>query len=227
MHQLLLSNSPYKDVFHYKKPVPLNGAGFLRLALLPEWYMNRKNMERRGRDSMDLESSRLIMEPISLEEGQMLIKNPMTFYFQKAIPYEIAWPSYGLKAFLPIYVEKLSKNPEELGFGPWFIKDKHNGGFLIGNAGFSGRPDVDGAIELGYELLDKHNGHNYTGEVIDTLCQWAFYQEVKIIRARCTNKDIPSQKLLKQNGFKKISQERGLLLFERRKVQVENHLSSI
>lgn len=176
---------------------------------------------------MDLESSRLFMEPINLEEGQMLIKNPMAFYFQRGIPYEIAWPSYHLKALLPIYVERLAFNEEELGFGPWFIKDKHNGGFLVGSAGFAGRPDGEGIVEVECELLEKYEDKNYAPEVLDTLCQWAFGQKVNIIRASCSKENVSYQQLLKDTGFKKVRQERGMLMYERKSVKASRYQESL
>lgn len=175
---------------------------------------------------MDLESSRLFMEPISLEEGQMLIKNPMAFYFQRGIPYEIAWPSYRLKAVLPIYVERLVNDNEEIGYGPWFIKDKHQGGFLVGSAGFNGKPDAQGMVEIECDLLDKYKEKNYDAEVLDTLCQWAFRQGVKLIRASCPAENTSYQFLLKENGFKKISNDRGMLVYERKSVKTSHYQES-
>ncbi len=165
---------------------------------------------------MDIESARLLIEPITLDEGQMLVKNPMEYYYEKRIPYDVEWPHYSLKALLPYYLEDLENNKVPLGMGPWIIRDKRKGR-IIGEAGFRSFDEEKKTVEIGYRILQKRQNQGYATEAVSSLCQWAFYQQIKKIRACCDKENIASQRVLKKNGFKKVANDKGLLVYEKRR----------
>ncbi|WP_077622136.1 GNAT family N-acetyltransferase [Sediminibacillus massiliensis] len=175
---------------------------------------------------MDIESSRLIIEPVTLDDGQMLIRNPMEYYYSHQIPYELDWPHDSLKVLLPLYLEDLENDDKALGYGPWIIKDKYKGN-IIGEIGFNGFDDHENTLELGYQIIEKYQGAGYATEAVEAICQWAFYQGVKKITACCDKENKASQKVLKHNGFKKVGNEKGILIYEKlRKVYEKNYQST-
>ncbi|SDJ74842.1 GNAT family N-acetyltransferase [Sediminibacillus albus] len=163
---------------------------------------------------MNIESSRLIIEPITLEDGQMLIKNPMEYYYQHQVPYEVEWPHYSLKAMLPLYLENMESDRVPLGIGPWVIRDKHEG-HIVGEVGFNEYNAEEKSVEIGYRILEKRQKRGYATEAVSSLCQWGFYQDINKITASCDKENIPSQRVLRKNGFKKIGQDRGIVLYEK------------
>lgn len=55
---------------------------------------------------------------------------------------------------------------------------------LIGDLGFGGKPDEQGTVELGYELLSAYRNQGYAFEAVQALVNFAFIQpELKKIIA--------------------------------------------
>lgn len=54
----------------------------------------------------------------------------------------------------------------------WYVvlRDKHT---LIGFVGFKG-PPRDGRLDIGYAILDAHQGRGYAAEAVRALTHWAF-----------------------------------------------------
>ncbi|RWZ60725.1 N-acetyltransferase [Halobacillus fulvus] len=166
---------------------------------------------------MELFTNRLLLFPITVDLAQILMKNSLAFYYKFQLPWNKNWPHDGLKALLPIYVEKLEEEEGELGFGPWVMIDRE-GEHVVGDIGFKGRPDDEGVIEIGYHVVASERGVGYATEAVEGLCQWAFEQPgVKGIEAQCDKANIASQKVLINNGFFHTGRHREIFLFKKEK----------
>ncbi|ELK45018.1 GNAT family N-acetyltransferase [Halobacillus sp. ACCC02827] len=166
---------------------------------------------------MEVKSARLKLFPVTLDLAQTLMKNSLAFYYKFQLPWNKNWPHDGLRALLPMYAERLENNPEELGFGPWVIIDLEEE-HVIGDIGFKGLPDEDGNIEVGYHIVASERNFGFASEAVDALCQWAFRQEnVKGIEAQCDKGNIPSQKVLINNGFNHTGRSQDILVFKKDK----------
>ncbi|ARI77600.1 GNAT family N-acetyltransferase [Halobacillus mangrovi] len=171
---------------------------------------------------MELKTPRLHMIPITIDLAQMLMKNSLAFYYKYQLPWNKNWPHDGLKALLPIYVEKLENEESELGFGPWVIMDE-KGEHVVGDIGFKGMPDSEGTIEIGYHIVASERNQGYASEAVENLCSWAFtYPGVKGIEAQCDKTNIPSQKVLINNGFNHTGRNRDILMFKKEKTANKN-----
>lgn len=172
---------------------------------------------------MDLKTKRLQLFPITVDLAQTLMKNSLAFYYKFQLPWNKNWPHDGLKALLPMYAERLENNTEELGFGPWVIVDAA-GEHVIGDIGFKGSPDEEGNIEIGYQVVASERNYGYATEAVEVLCQWAFkYEQVEGIEAQCDKNNIPSQKVLINNGFNHTGRHQEILVFKKEKtLQKEN-----
>ncbi|MFD1018046.1 GNAT family N-acetyltransferase [Thalassobacillus hwangdonensis] len=170
---------------------------------------------------MDLETPRLQIKAIDLETAQVLMKNALAFYYKYQLPWSEDWPHDGLRALLPLYAEQVEADETSVGFGPWFIIDKHHQR-IIGDIGFKGRPDQEGAVEIGYCIVPEERGAGYASEAVEYIVQWAFQNGAKSVQAQCDRENIPSQKVLINNRFVNTDKQDKILLFKREK-KVHDH----
>ncbi|MDC3412802.1 GNAT family N-acetyltransferase [Aquibacillus sp. 3ASR75-11] len=171
---------------------------------------------------MDVVSSRITLTPITLEFGNQLLKGSAVFASPCITVPNDNWPSNGLKAILPYYLEKLESDQKELGFGPWIIKDKSKN-IVVGEIGFKGRLNSEKEAEIWYYVVANRRRQGYATEAVSTLCHWAFANCVERIKAHCKKKNIASQKVLHGTGFTCISEDDGVLLYIRNKSFEEKH----
>ncbi|MFQ3545872.1 GNAT family protein [Halobacillus rhizosphaerae] len=171
---------------------------------------------------MNTKSDRIHFIPINVELAQMLMKNPLAFYYKYHLPWNKNWPHYGLKALLPLYVENLEKNNLQLGFGPWVMMDNGRE-HVIGDIGFNGTPDDEGIVEIGYHVVASERNQGYASEAVEKMCTWAFsHPEVTGVEAQCDKDNIASQKVLINNGFYHTGRHREILVFKKEKSAHEN-----
>jgi RimJ/RimL family protein N-acetyltransferase len=72
---------------------------------------------------------------------------------------------------------------------------------LVGGAGFKGSPR-DGVVEIGYSMLEAHQGHGYCTEAVRALIGWAFgHPEVRLVIAHTLPELRPSIRVMEKCGF--------------------------
>lgn len=83
--------------------------------------------------------------------------------------------------------------------GGWWVTVS---GEVIGECGWHGGPDADGAVELGYALAPAFRGQGLGTEAVGVLCAWADTQPgVTTLTARVLPGNEPSVRLLRRLGF--------------------------
>lgn len=86
----------------------------------------------------------------------------------------------------------------------------------IGGICFKGEP-VDNIVEIGYGIDEKYRGNGYATLAVKQICTWVYQQNPNIIiRAQTDSDNIASQKVLQNNGFKKIGVGDEGLMFEKK-----------
>ncbi|WP_226034601.1 GNAT family N-acetyltransferase [Aquibacillus saliphilus] len=160
-----------------------------------------------------LKNSRIVLIAIDLKMGQLLLNNREEFHKIYNIPLRNQFPSNGLRSLLPYYLERLDNNNDELGFGPWLVKDKYH---IIGELGLKNFLSVNNTVDLGYNIYPLFRGNGYASEAVFMLCDWLFNQNVTVVTASCDIKNAPSIKVLKNSGFRNIGLEKNFILFEKR-----------
>ncbi|NRB72484.1 MAG: GNAT family N-acetyltransferase [Xanthomonadales bacterium] len=91
----------------------------------------------------------------------------------------------------------------EMGWHVWYLvgREAHEG--LVGVAGFEGRPDADGSVELAYSVLPAFQNRGYASEAVARLVQWAFsHQQVNRVTAETLPHLANSIRVLQRNGFR-------------------------
>lgn len=73
---------------------------------------------------------------------------------------------------------------------------------VIGTCGFKGPPDLEGRVEIGYEIAESYWSKGYATEAAQALCQFAFAEPgVKAVTASTLAEENASTKLLRKLGF--------------------------
>lgn len=124
------------------------------------------------------------------------------------------WPLPPLLAFLPLYAQELLHDPSSLGWGLWIsvLREEHT---VVGDAGFKGRPDREGTVEIGYGVAPAYRRRGYATEAVQALIAWAFgHPEVKGVVAECSPGNSPSLRVLRKAGFRLVHSDPDRLRWE-------------
>lgn len=144
--------------------------------------------EPKGVEIMRLETLRLTLHPLSIEELDGLMKR-----------YRDADPELE-KAYAEMQAG-CRRHPEQyLWYTAWGIYLRENGA-MIGDADFKGLP-AHGYPEIGYGLEPAYWGQGYATEAVGALCRWALEQPgVKGVEAETTPDNAASQRVLAKLDF--------------------------
>ena len=121
------------------------------------------------------------------------------------------WLDEDGRGLLSYYDYQLRDDPDMIGWGLWLIM--HNSDRVVfGSAGFKGKPDEDGMIEIGYGIAPRYRRQGYTFEAAQGLVNWGFeHPEVKRITAECLPENAGSARILEKLGMTKTGFQGGYL----------------
>ena len=126
-----------------------------------------------------------------VEEGRRLL--------DARLPNE--WPDPELAEFLPFYANLLRQDPHMLGYGVWLVIERESR-TVVGSAGFQGRPNADGEVEIGYGVHPDFRNRGYATEAASALVGWALEQpDVKRVIAHCDRDNLPSHRVVAKAGL--------------------------
>jgi RimJ/RimL family protein N-acetyltransferase len=152
----------------------------------------------------NIQTERLALVPFTLPVAQALLA------FNKGILARIGlqptrfWPDQESMDTLPRIIKRLEQLPEPTGFESWMIVLKHNA-TVIGDAGFKGAPNQEGAVDIGYSIIEQEQHKGYGLETAKALVDWAFRQpQVKAVTASCQVENTASIRLLEKLGMQEI-----------------------
>jgi [ribosomal protein S5]-alanine N-acetyltransferase len=154
---------------------------------------------------LPLSTARLFIYPCRLPLlTEIYLRHPHAReVLQADIPEE--WPQQDLKEQLPHFIELLQHDPKSFPWMLWIIVAKAENA-VIGDAGFKGRPDKNGVVEIGYSMLPSYRGQGYMQEAVSALVAWAFQQpHVKKLIAECDVTNTASMKVLQRLGMEEIA----------------------
>ena len=82
----------------------------------------------------------------------------------------------------------------------WMIEKTD--GTHIGDLCFKGLRE-DGIAEIGYGILEEHQGQGYATEAVQAACHWAFlHPDVRSLEAETDAENAASQRVLEKCGFR-------------------------
>jgi ribosomal-protein-alanine N-acetyltransferase len=150
---------------------------------------------------LPLQTKRLLIYPCRLPLlTEIYLRHPHAAdKLAATIPDE--WPQKDLREQLPHFIQLLQHDPRSYPWFMWIIVSKEHQS-VIGDVGFKGRPDKNGAIEIGYSLLHSYRRNGYMKEAAEALVKWAFRKPVvKQLIAECHKTNISSQRILEHLGM--------------------------
>lgn len=168
-----------------------------------------------------IETPRLTLVPFSLDLMRAAIagKDRLAELLKVTIP--ASWPGSDLAEALPVFAQNMGKEPEAPTWIGLIIHKTDNS--LIGDMGFHGAPDENGAVEIGYSIAPEYRNQGYATEMVRALIHWAFQQPaIKIITAETLKENTASIKVLTKAGMNCLASEDEWLRWEIHKQTYQN-----
>lgn len=117
------------------------------------------------------------------------------------------WLDDEARFLISYYADWIVADPSQLGWGLWLLREKSDD-VIIGSAGFKGKPDWHGVVEMGYGVSATYRQRGYASEAARTLVGWAFQQpKVSVITAECLFNNIASRRVLERLGMARTGRE--------------------
>ena len=163
---------------------------------------------------MELRTERLELIPCTAEVIEAALADPDEVGRMLGLHVPPGWPSDDLRDTLPGYARDAAADPDRLGWGPWLIVEAAER-VVVGDAGFHGRPDAAGTVEIGYGILAEYRRRGYATEAAQGLVAWAFTQPaVERVVAECEADNLGSIRVLEKLGMRRAGAEGSLLRWE-------------
>ncbi len=111
-----------------------------------------------------------------------------------------SWPVF--PETFPFWIDRLREDPSLVGWAGWmFILKNENA--LVGDGGFKGKPDSDGAVEIGYAIVPDYRRRGVATEAARGLIDWAFsHTEVRRVRVETLEDSPASMAVPKKLGMR-------------------------
>lgn len=106
-----------------------------------------------------------------------------------------------------IRLDQLRTTPED---GPWLVRVVllQPGGVVIGHAGFHGRPDAAGAVEIAYTVVPEHRGNGYAHAMLAALVDEARRRPgVRLVRATISPDNASSLAVIRRGRFVHVGEQ--------------------
>lgn len=154
---------------------------------------------------------RLELRPITLPLVIALMDGRRRSEIEKLVGAEMpwTWPSRALvEQVFEASLEAVRADPDTRLWGDRLMVTREASPKVVGSVVFHGRPDADGACEIGYGVEDASQGKGYASEALAACIAWALAQpECRVVRARTTAWHKASTRLLEKVGMKLVSEE--------------------
>ncbi len=149
--------------------------------------------------------------PCDAATARTAIQDPERLSTLLGLHVDPEWPSEDLLEVLPGYADALELDPALQRWGFYLVVERR-GGRLVGDAGFKGPPDEEGAVEIGYGIVSPRRGRGFATEAVAALLEAARRDpSVRSVRATCYASNGASRRVLEKSGFRLVGKEGGLL----------------
>jgi RimJ/RimL family protein N-acetyltransferase len=162
----------------------------------------------RGDAVTDLRTTRLLLHPIDVAEGERIVA-------RVAGPDDSWAPDFPFEGDVGAvggFLRTTAASGEQRPFGFYRITRLADGR-AIGGIGFKGQP-VDGCVEIGYGLTPSTRGDGYAAEAVVAILALAAEHGLSKVIADTTLDNIASQLTLSRAGFRLVGADDELQLYE-------------
>jgi ribosomal-protein-alanine N-acetyltransferase len=162
---------------------------------------------------LQLQTQHLTVVPFTLEFIEVLARrDEAEELVGAAIPHD--WPDEELAGLIGLYADWLREDPSVIGYGPWVVIARAES-IVVASAGFVGKPDADGKIELGFGTHTDYRNRGYASEAARALVDWGLAQpSVERVIAKCDPDNYPSVRVLEKIGMQRVGDTDGQLLWQ-------------
>ena len=168
--------------------------------------------------SLRLESERLVLRPITREEGKVILRGetPADLRFADDYPGEASVEVMDLLSG--------ARQAEAPDFAPWFMLLKPDG-IVIGEIGSSWKAG-DTTATVGYDVVPGHQRQGFATEALRTMAAWLLAQPgVECVVADTFPDHIASRRVMEKAGMKLVrtirrvedGEERDIVVYEMRR----------
>lgn len=151
-----------------------------------------------------IQSSRLRLVPATAEITQADLAGRAALSSRLGVSVDDAWPPELYSRHALQMTLELLRDSSNHGWTNWYLvtSDARGGMTLAGVAGFKGRPDAAGSVEITYSLLPGYQGKGLASEAVARLVDWAFsHSRVSEVCAETFPHLKRSIAVLQRNGF--------------------------
>jgi RimJ/RimL family protein N-acetyltransferase len=152
---------------------------------------------------MKLSTDRLELIAATPELLRAELESPVHLAALLGVAAPAVWPPpLNTRATVEYTLDFLEGGPERAGWMAWYFVRKA-GRVLIGQGGYCGSP-ADGAVEIGYSVLEAHQKQGYATEAARALVERAFSLGVRTVTAQTMPELPPSIRVLERLGFRQV-----------------------
>jgi ribosomal-protein-alanine N-acetyltransferase len=151
-----------------------------------------------------LQTERLLLAPLAPAAAALLLDSRERAAAELGIELAAGWPQPALLGILP---RQVALQPSDAGWGIWLIQERAER-LVIGDVGFHGPPSEEGAVEIGYSVVEPYRRRGYATEAARAVSDWARRQEaVSAVLAGCAADNLASIGTLRRLGFRQTGFE--------------------
>lgn len=175
---------------------------------------------------MNIETTRLKIVPLTVEQFHLLLCdiNKMEQELD-LIPSNELLDKHTQQAMEGLYKEAVKHPQSYIWYTNWQIILKSENK-AIGSACFTGEPDKNGQVEIGYGINKDYRNCGYMTEAAEAMCAWAFKQEnVKSIIAETEPDNYASHKVLQKCKMEKYLESNNSFWWKIEKEKYENNIN--
>jgi ribosomal-protein-alanine N-acetyltransferase len=156
--------------------------------------------------SLQLATDRLALRPLPAPAAEALPRNRAEACRSIGAVLHEEWPQPDLLNVLP---RQAAASADAECFGVW-VMIEGDSGMVVGDIGFHGPPDGEGAIEVGYCVVPSRRRRGYATEAAGAIVEWARGQHgVRVIVAGCDPSNVASIHTLQRVGFQRTGEANG------------------
>jgi RimJ/RimL family protein N-acetyltransferase len=156
-------------------------------------------------------TERLLLIPFTHALTTSILEGNLEVLRELGINIKASWPDNETIETLPRILRNLEWVEEPSGFESWLIV-KQDEMVVIGDAGFKGRPNANGVVDIGYAIIEEERRKGYGFEVAKRLTDWAFDQPgVKYMTGKCLIENVASARILEKLGMEEIFRDSELI----------------
>jgi len=154
---------------------------------------------------LKIETERLILFPLTVEQLQLLISNLAEFEKSTSCYYEGETLTGEMYSIFKGQIDPIRESRKDLFWLSFWMIALKESCTIIGSIGFKGAPTDAGSVEIGYGVNPKYERNGYATEAARAMVFWAFHQSNVIeVIAEVDKDNLASQRVLQKNGLQKF-----------------------